>query len=339
MLKKTSAAFGSAVLVFATAPSAVMMLAEHWWLGEAATTLRFHVGLVAVFALPFLAFGGSRWRSLLATFVAVAQLAPGVSLSFGVAPDAVGGPELRVVYVNVLASSREGDRVAAMITRERPDVIAVVELQPYWAGVFGGGDLGADYPHRMELPRPGDAGVAIYSRYPIVESEDVQIGRGASVVGRATVDVSGCAVDVVVANAPLPTSRATVSSRDELLRRAGAFVDASKPAVLAAGLGSGAGTPALREVLSDNGLVDSRAGTGRQATWMPIFGPLGFDLDHVLVSDGVGVRGHRVLRSIGSDHSPIAVDLVLDPNACEPVREGAQEEPATPPRGADATES
>lgn len=327
MLKTTSAALGSAVLAFATVPSGAMLLAEYWWVGDVLVALRFHAGLVALAALPFLAFGGSRWGSLVATLLALVQLGPGASLMFAKTPLADGGPSLRVVFVNVLASNRDEQRLTSLLETEGPDVVAVAELQPFWARVLSEDAVQAAYPHRVEFPRPGDAGMAIYSRHPIVDSDSNQVGRGAAPLVRATIDVDGCAVEVVAANAFRPTSPATSSSRVEMLGRLDSVVAGNGPLVLVGGLGTGSGSPTLRRLLDRHGLVDTRRGTGRQPTWMPVFGPLGLDVDHVLVDDDFGVRGHRTGRSIGSDHTPLVVDLVLAADGCVPPREDLEAAP------------
>ena len=317
MLKNTSAALGSALLFFVAVPSITMVSASQWWLAEALTSVSLHLGLVALVTLPFLGFGGSRWRSLLAAVIAVAHLAPIAVLSYGVGPPTTRGDEIRVALVNVLSSNRDADALAEWVADEEPAVLAVLELQSFWHRRFAESDLVGRYPHRHEAVRAGDAGVALYSRYPILEASTIQVGRSGIPMIDATVELDGCAVRLFILNGFAPISRATWASREELLARAGDRQRSGEaPRVVLAGLNATLHSSAYRRFLRDNELIDTRAGVGRQPTWMPSFGPLGLDIDHVFVSEELGVRSRRVGRSIGSDHAPIVADLIIDRSRC-----------------------
>ena len=327
MLKNTSAAFGSALLFFVALPSVAMLAAPQWWLGEALTSVGFHLGLVSLATLPFLGFGGSRWRSLLAAVLAVAHLAPVALLAYGSKPPTTRGEEVRFALVNVLSSNRDAIALADWISDEEPDVLGVLELQSFWQRQFADEALADRYPYRHEAVRAGDAGVAIYSRYPILDATTVQVGRGGVPLIRSVIDIGGCGVQVLILNGFAPISRATWTSREELMARATEVREPDATTVVLAGLNATVHSSTYRQFLHDNDLLDSRRGVGRQPTWMPVFGPLGLDIDHVLVSDDLGVRSRRVGRSIGSDHAPIVADLILDRSRCTglPATRGSTE--------------
>lgn len=327
-MKNTSAALGSAILFFVIVPTAISAVAQAHWVPEAVTGLRFHLGLGALLALPFLGFGGSRWRSLLAGVLVFVHLIPVAFLAYIPAATPTPGVEFRVGLVNVLSSNRDTELVDAWIRNESPAIVGVLEVQDFWSGFFGTDELRSVFPHRHESPEPGDAGVALYSRFPIHDAETLRVGRAGTPMVRAELIVEGCLLQVLVLNAFPPISQAMWSSREQLLDAAAAALDPELPTAVVGGFNATMFSATLAEFCEDAGVVDSRQGIGRQPTWMPAFGPLGLDIDHVLVNSGVRVRSRRVGASIGSDHSPVVADLVIAEGACRApvaVREGSGE--------------
>jgi endonuclease/exonuclease/phosphatase (EEP) superfamily protein YafD len=232
--------------------------------------------------------------------------------------------------VNVLSSNRDSELVEAWLQNENPAVVGVLELQDFWARFFGSGELRAAYPFRHEAPEPGDAGVALYSRFPIHFAETIKVGRGGTPMVRAELVVDGCIVQVLVLNAFPPISQAMWSSREELLRAAAEALDQDLPTLIVGGFNATMYSSTLAEFRESANVTDSRQGIGRQATWMPVFGPLGLDIDHVLVSRDLRVRSRRVGATVGSDHAPIVSDVVLTESACFP--------PSVPSDGSDSAE-
>jgi len=68
-------------------------------------------------------------------------------------------------------------------------------------------------------------------------------------------------------------------------------------------------SPFFADLVAATGLSDSARGFGVWPTWNSTLLPLGISIDHVLVSDGLVTRNHRVGGDVGSDHFPVIVDL------------------------------
>jgi endonuclease/exonuclease/phosphatase (EEP) superfamily protein YafD len=122
---------------------------------------------------------------------AAAAVVAAVGLAATVAPRALGGPtqadggtaaRLRVLTANVYQRPRAARSLAAIVKRERPDVVSVQELTPRVAR-----ELGALLAHRVIDARPGGPGTGLYSRRPRVGR------RRGGPVNRAGVWVAGAA--------------------------------------------------------------------------------------------------------------------------------------------------
>ena len=68
-------------------------------------------------------------------------------------------------------------------------------------------------------------------------------------------------------------------------------------------------SPHFRRLLRDAGLRDVARGRGLEPTWYPTSLPLGIPIDHVLVSDEIGVANRELGSDLGSDHRPVRVEI------------------------------
>ncbi|PSP16260.1 MAG: hypothetical protein BRC58_09500 [Cyanobacteria bacterium QS_8_64_29] len=80
-------------------------------------------------------------------------------------------------------------------------------------------------------------------------------------------------------------------------------------------------SPYYQKLVDGTGLINTRKGFGIFPTWPTANNPLGLPgfaarllsipIDHCLVTSELQVVQTRALSSVGSDHRPIAVDLVV----------------------------
>lgn len=71
---------------------------------------------------------------------------------------------------------------------------------------------------------------------------------------------------------------------------------------------------AFRWLVTESELRDTSCGVGFQWSWPASFWPPVIPIDHALVSEDVRVLDRRMGPSIGSDHLPLVLDIVLPPN-------------------------
>lgn len=220
------------------------------------------------------------------------------------------GPTRRVLYANVLVNNRDHGKLLRLIEAENPDLIVLVEVTPAWVAALA--PLRERYPHRLEAPRDGAFGMAIYSQLPM-PLEEIALGardgnlaiRGAYRDGETTVNVLGT-------HPPPPVSVERAASRNSQILEAAKLVRQREgEALLIGDLNNTPWSPFFRDALAATDLRDSRNGFGVQATWPADRRLLRIPIDHCLASPGIVIQRRRVGPPIGSDHLPLIIDYAI----------------------------
>lgn len=83
------------------------------------------------------------------------------------------------------------------------------------------------------------------------------------------------------------------------------------PVIIAGDLNCTPWSGHMRDLLDRNQLASARNGFGWNPSW-PVNRPfLSIPIDHVLVREDIGVSRFTTTESVGSDHSPVVVDLAI----------------------------
>jgi endonuclease/exonuclease/phosphatase (EEP) superfamily protein YafD len=255
------------------------------------------------------------WGSA-AAILAVVNLAAFASDWIG-RPPAPETRSLRVVSLNVFIKSHQYVDVAAMLDGEKPDVVALIEVNARWADALL--PLRVRWPHVISEPREKSFGMMLLSRAPILESSVVELGDTGRVTLRARIATPDGPITLLVFHPPPPMGPDRSRRRDEETRALAELVRAIEGPVLVVGdFNCTPWSGHFRDLLRDSGLRDSRKGFGVQASWPSPLLPLMIPIDHALVSDGVAVVDRRFGPRVGSDHLPLIVDVALAPPLSNP---------------------
>ncbi|MEM9645676.1 MAG: endonuclease/exonuclease/phosphatase family protein [Planctomycetota bacterium] len=224
------------------------------------------------------------------------------------------GPEVKVLFWNINAGSRNTDQMTRLIRQAAPDVVALLEVHHDHIGSLAW--LRKDYPAYRERPRSGAFGLAVYSRLPVQWDEQQRdppeirgvVNGGESATGNVA------AFDLWAVHVFPPMNSTNRSDRNRQFERIAedrvAQRSTGRPLIMGGDLNITPWCHEFRKLVADAGLLDTRAGQGYQATWPTGLGRLGIPIDHVLVSQQWEVLGRRVLEGHGvSDHSAVLVTL------------------------------
>ncbi|WP_232822645.1 endonuclease/exonuclease/phosphatase family protein [Glycomyces dulcitolivorans] len=224
----------------------------------------------------------------------------------GLIPDKHDGDgDFRVVAHNVNAENTDTAATAATLLAAAPDVIVLVELTEdqrlAWADL-----LDADYEYSAAYGT-----VALWSTYPITESNEVDLNLGWARAFRAAIDIDGEPVAFYVAHllsVRVNTEGFTSEQRNQtatLLGEAIADEDLER-VVLAGDLNGTVQDRSLAPITYQLESAQASAGKGFGFTW-PADTPMA-RIDQVLYR-GLNATGSDVLDATASDHRPVQADF------------------------------
>ncbi|MFK4086435.1 endonuclease/exonuclease/phosphatase family protein [Kribbella sp. NPDC020789] len=261
------------------------------------------------FAVPILALAALIRRSAIA---GVALLLPTVVWCgmFGnqLIPQSTGGAyDLRVLSHNVDAANPDPERTAQDLLAADADVVALEELTAADLKVYKAA-FAKKYPHQVTRDT-----VALWSKYPVEESESVDVGFAWTRALRAEVDTPEGKVAVYVAHLAsvrVGTSGFTSDQRNKTIRALGRQIaDERLAGVIVMGDFNGTATDrSLAPLTAGLRSAQGAAGHGFGFTWPSSF-PMA-RIDHILVR-GVQPTKAWVMGPTGSDHRPVVAELKI----------------------------
>ena len=282
------------------------------WFAELFSHFRFYFLLSqALLVLIFMHSG--RWMLMCATLLlsipnawyVVPYLTP---LAFQQTAAAAQQPGVEVVAINLNFRNRDYAAMRDYFASVSPDIIVAAEITDEWRDELR--YLEADYPHRIGATRPDPWGLMVYSRWPFVESELLDLGVPASVHARIVIASGGNLLEIFAVHLQSPTNPVRAANRNtQLTELAHRVAESDLPTVIVGDLNVTPFSPYFDLFLNHAGVSDSRRPAGFHFTWPAHPLPLWIPIDHALADPMVNItRVHRG-RDAGSDHYPLEVSI------------------------------
>lgn len=303
---------------FALIHPAARALARLDWRLDLVTHFYVAAWIGSLAALAALAL--ARRRRLALAFAALAVWQAGLVVRCwlpGPSRPAAASPRLRLLVANVYKNNRDYEAIAALIRRERPDVVGFVEVLPHLVAGMEKTGVHRDYPYRY-YHAVGVAGLALwFHEQPAEVREPVIFASKGNPVFRATVRLGDREVRLWLVHPPNPIGDGRERANPDLEALGLAAGVEQGTRIVAGDLNRTEGSPYFADFVAESGLVDSRLGFGPQPSW-PSWSPYRIPIDHAFVSRDLAVVSRRLGPTIGSDHFP----LILDVAFAEPLAEG-----------------
>lgn len=305
--------------------SAISLLAwDRWWI--TALSYPFEAITLATILVWLLSFWALRWRQTwvkiylalltVAVIYQVQVLAPFTFLyPKAVADVAPVDSAFRLMESNVKMTNREVERYLALVNEVDPDVVQVIELTEWWQQQLE--PLRVAYPYHFEQPRENAYGMGIYSRLPL---ENVEINHF------ETTETPSIYADFVFPQGeriaffglhprpPLPENSVVIADK-ELIQVAQRVNTAELPVIVAGDFNDVPWSYTLQEFREISGLNAVRIGRGFYNTFGVDRWWLRFPLDHIYLSDELGLVEFERLPPFGSDHFALLATITINPGA------------------------
>lgn len=231
---------------------------------------------------------------------------------------AKGGPAdrtIRLLIANVLQSSRQPELFLRQVESADPDVVLTVETDRWWQEQLA--PLQERYPHKVLHPLDNTYGMLLFSKLELSEVR---------VQDRVTKDIpsifakvrlrSGQWIHLHCVHPEPPQVGNDVEERDaELLLVAREVAGDRHPTIVCGDLNDVAWSHTTRMFQRISGLLDPRVGRGLFPTFHAEHWFARWPLDHVFHDTSFRLLDLRVLDYFGSDHFPVLIHLLHDPEA------------------------
>ena len=215
-------------------------------------------------------------------------------------------PDLTIAQLNVQTSNRDFQATIGWLRRMKPDIFVAEEVDSGWFKAFS--TLSAHFPYHVSHPRSDNFGLAVFSRFPIVHSQEIRLPVVPVPTYLLRLDVAGRAVRLAAIHTVPPRSQNLVTARNLSLEMIGQWVaeEPGTPTFVVGDLNITPFAAPFRAFIDDGGLSDSRAGQGLLATWptsLPSF--VRIPIDYILYDRHLRTTSLISGPRNGSDHLPL----------------------------------
>jgi vancomycin resistance protein VanJ len=258
-------------------------------------------------AIPVLGLAALVRRSATAGVALLVPLAVwGMMFGNAIIPGKGGGThDLRVLSHNVDAANPDPTKTAQDLLTADADVIALEELTTADLKIYKE-QFAAKYPHVVARGT-----VALWSKYPVEESESVDVGFSWTRALRAEVSTPEGKVAFYVAHLAsvrIGTSGFTSNQRNDTIKQLGQQIAQEKDAgvVVMGDFNGTANDRSLAPITVGLRSAQGAAGFGFGFTWPAKF-PMA-RIDHIMVRGVVPTKAW-VMAPTGSDHRPVVAEI------------------------------
>ncbi len=241
-----------------------------------------------------------------------ASLAAGLALAVTFLPSreisaAPANPaRMKLISFNVLKTNPRRGEIRDFLAAENADVVFLTEVTDLWNDDVE--ELRKTYPYKVASSRRKNHGIVLLSKHPFIE-ETMHRTKGARPWAEAVIAKDGDTYRVAGLHTIVPWGMACSDIRNDQLLAIASHLAGQPRAILCGDLNITPFSPWFQKALTRGGLVDSSRHAGFSPTWMRGLPFFAIPIDHVLLSEDLQLISRRVGPSLGSDHSPLIVEV------------------------------
>lgn len=226
-----------------------------------------------------------------------------------VAAPQLGGP--KIVALNVWGRNRSYAEVVEFLRAEKPDVIVLIEVTHRWRRALLA--LANEYPHHVDCVGISNCDLMLFSKHPWVSATAVYDKPTYGGVIEARLILADGPLTVIGTHLMRPIGIGDLEGQMAQANLLADHVAAAQGRTVV--VGDFNAVPWGRVVTTLETRTGLRVLPGLEGTWpaqMPW--PLRLGIDQALVSPDVKFASRRIGKQVGSDHSPVIVELARQPD-------------------------
>jgi endonuclease/exonuclease/phosphatase (EEP) superfamily protein YafD len=306
---------GLAVIIFSTI---VGSFGHIWWVFDLFSHFRVQYFFASVgLALVIFIYGKEKPGVLAGIFVLV-NLVQILPIYFSGKKQKAVGVSYRLMLANVNTPNQHHGKVRNLIEETSPDLMVLIEVDENWLDVLGLADLG--YNFCVDEPRGDNYGIALYSRFPFISSEVINLGQLGMPSVCARLHIGDDLLTLIGSHPPPPKSRDLALYRDQQIGEIMDYARTREGEIIFCGdINMTSWSSIFKHLLERGSLTDSRRGFGIQPTWPTWMPLLLVPIDHIWISRNIQVHNRRVGPRIGSDHHPVILDFSINSHRSERI--------------------
>ncbi len=275
--------------------------------------------VVVALALIFLE-GGLRWfvvaamvACLVPHLLRIRPFTPLARQEMRRAASREDGHEVKLLAANVLMENDRHDLVRALIEREDPDVLLLMETDGTWVEAMR--PTLARYPTVVPVPQSNYYGLVFATRLDVVKAEVVYLTRdGTPSVFAELRTPSGRVFHFVGLHPQPPVPGVDTEERDTQILYAARFARRTDvPLVTMGDFNDAAWSPTSRLFKHYGRYLDPRVGRGLYASFHAKSLLIRCAIDQLFVTDDVALVDLHLGAKTGSDHFPVVARVRFDP--------------------------
>lgn len=223
-----------------------------------------------------------------------------------------GEKPLNLLVSNVYQENQEYHRLVKLVNETNPDILFLLETNKAWMDNIR--EATDQFEYKIEVPLENTYGLLFYSKLPIKHQQVNYL---------ISEEIPSILVDIEYNNEivrlyglhptpPVPQENDESTERDaEILITGKAAKEYGKACIVFGDMNDVAWSRTTRLFLKTSQMLDPRRGRGMYNTFHEKYWFLRWPLDHYFLSSQFRMVNMKIEESIGSDHFPISISVVL----------------------------
>ncbi len=219
--------------------------------------------------------------------------------------------QITVATFNVYTGNKREKEVIDYVLKNNIDIILFLEINNRWNESLKA--IKETFPYAVTRPREDNFGIVLYSKYPIIKEDIINLTdtlQGVPTI-YAKVKLNNGDINVIGTHPLPPISKEYEYLRNEQLTKLAEFLkDKQKSSILMGDFNATPWSYYMLKFLDESNYQDSNPGIFR-ATWNKYHPLFAIPLDYIMTSKDIRIISHFIGNNIGSDHSLVKAKVSI----------------------------